>query len=181
MYFEKPGSQNTSKTIELAIQAAKENGIKDIVLATSTGATVDYFKDLGDIHLTCITYAYGFHEDGMNDMSEVKRAELSGKGYSVYTAAHVLAGAERAFNNKFGGMTPVETVAYTLRFFGQGVKVCVEIATMAADGGMIKPGVPIVAVGGTGRGADTAVIMRAAHANRLFDTKIDQIICKPIV
>lgn len=50
----------------------------------------------------------------------------------------------------------MEVIAHTLRFFGQGMKVCVEIAVMAADGGLIPPNIPILSIGGTGRGADTA-------------------------
>ena len=84
-------------------------------------------------------------------------------------------------SGSFGGVYPVEMIAHTLRFFGQGMKVCVEIATMAADGGLLPPNEPIVAIGGTGRGADTAVIMRAAHANHILETKIDRILCKPIL
>ena len=72
-------------------------------------------------------------------------------------------------------------MAHTLRMFGQGVKVCVEIAVMAADAGMIPTTEPVIAVGGSGRGADTAVILQAANANRILSTKIDEIICKPII
>jgi hypothetical protein len=63
--------------------------------------------------------------------------------------------------------------------FGQGVKVCVEIATMALDAGMIPYGEDVIAVGGTGTGADTAVILRPSHAASIFDTWISEILCKP--
>lgn len=94
-------------------------------------------------------------------------SSLREKGFQVYASSHALSGAERGITGKFGGVAPVEIIAHTLRFFGQGMKVCVEIAAMAADGGFIPPNVPILSIGGTGRGADTAVIMRAAHANHI--------------
>ena len=42
--------------------------------------------------------------------------------------------------------------------FSQGTKVAVEIAVMALDAGLI-PWRAVIAVGGSGRGADTAVVL----------------------
>jgi hypothetical protein len=95
------------------------------------------------------------------------------------TTSHVLSGAERAFSSKFGGIYPVEIIANTLRMFGQGVKVGVEIATMALDSGLVPFGESIIAVGGSGRGADSAIIMKPAHAKDVLNTRIEEIICKP--
>jgi hypothetical protein len=64
--------------------------------------------------------------------------------------------------------------------FGQGVKVCVEISVMAMDAGMIPYGERVIAVAGTGRGADTAIIIKPAHAKDILNTRIQEIICKPI-
>jgi hypothetical protein len=54
----------------------------------------------------------------------------------------------------------------------------VEIAIMAADAGAI-PIADIVAVGGTGSGSDTAVVIRPAHMNNFFDARIREIIVMP--
>lgn len=181
MYYEMPGKQHTKATVELALASARQSGIKNIVVASKTGYTIELFEYPSDINLICVTHAYGFHENGTNSMSDEKRAELTLKGVRVCTATHVLSGVERALSTRFGGVNPVEIIAHTLRLLSPGVKVGVEIATMAVDAGLIKPGVPVIAVGGTGNGADTAIIIRPAHANRFFETKIDRIICKPII
>ena len=68
---------------------------------------------------------------------------------------------------------------YAAWWAGQGVKVCVEIAVMALDAGLIPHGEEIIVVAGSGRGADTAVIMHPAHANNILETKINEILCKP--
>ena len=70
-----------------------------------------------------------------------------------------------------------EKKPHTLRMLGQGTKVCVECAVMALDCGAIQPG-PVVCVGGTGAGADTAWILRPAHAQNILDVKLDRLICK---
>jgi hypothetical protein len=59
------------------------------------------------------------------------------------------------------------------------MKVCVEIAVMAADAGLIPTDCDVLCVGGTGRGADTAVVLRPAHMNHFFDLRIREILCKP--
>ncbi|HHY20079.1 MAG TPA: hypothetical protein GX522_09280, partial [Firmicutes bacterium] len=82
-------------------------------------------------------------------------------------------------SNKFGGTYPVEIMANTLRMLGQGVKVCVEISVMAQDAGLIPYGKEIIAIGGSDRGADTAVIIKPAHGSCIFDTWISEILCKP--
>ena len=98
---------------------------------------------------------------------------------TVVTAAHALSGAERGISKAFGGVYPVEIMAATLRMFGQGVKVCVEIALMAADCGAIRAKQPVMVVGGTGGGADTACVITPSYTTSLLETKVNEILCKP--
>ena len=102
-------------------------------------------------------------------------------GFNVCTAAHTLSGVERSFSNKFSGAYPAEIVAHTLRMFGAGTKVAVECATMAADAGYIPVGEPVIARGGTGRGLDTAWILKAANTHTLLATRLEECLCKPLV
>ena len=114
-----------------------------------------------------------------NELSAETRQELEQAGIRVLTTTHVLSGVERSLSRKFGGVYPAEIMAATLRMFGQGTKVAVEIAVMALDAGLIPHGEPVLAVGGTGRGADTVLLLRPAHAAHILDTRILEIICKP--
>lgn len=178
MYFEKSGKINTEETIELAVKAAKTREINYIVVASNEGETASLLKDCG-LQVVMVTHSNGFAESGAQELSEGKRKELEQYGFKIYTSTHVLSGAERSLSKQFGGVSPIEIIAYSLRMLGQGVKVGVEIATMALDGGVIPYGEDIVAIGGTGRGADTAIILRPAHASGILQTKIKEIICKP--
>ena len=178
MYFEKNGKINTKETVELAVKTAKERGINYIVVASNEGETAKLLKDSG-LKVVVVTHVNGFRQAGTQEMSEETRSELENYGFKVYTSTHVLSGAERALSNKFGGISPIEVMAYTLRMFGQGIKVCVEVSTMALDGGMIPYGEDIIAIGGSGRGADSAVILSPAHSSNILETKIKEIICKP--
>ena len=72
-----------------------------------------------------------------------------------------------------------EIIANSLRIFGQGLKVCVEISMMAADAGFVSTTKPVVVFGGTGTGIDCVVILKPENTHNFFDIKINEIICKP--
>jgi hypothetical protein len=71
-------------------------------------------------------------------------------------------------------------VADFLRFFCQGVKVCVEILLMAGNAGLVEAGEEVVVVAGTGRGADTALVMRGATSTEPKGMRVSRILCKPL-
>ncbi|MCB2290591.1 hypothetical protein LGK97_12515 [Clostridium sp. CS001] len=178
MYFEKSGRINTEISVELAIKAATQNGINYIVVASNEGVTAEFLKNCG-AQVVVITHANGFREAGAQEMPPETRTKLESYGFKVYTSSHALSGAERSLSSKFGGISPIEVMAQSLKMFGQGVKVCVEISTMALDGGLIPYGEDIIAIAGSGRGADTSVIIRPAHSANILETKIKEIVCKP--
>jgi hypothetical protein len=180
MYFEFPGKDNSEQVRDCVIQYAKENDIKHIVVASNTGYTMDLFKG-SDLDLTCVTHQIGFREPGQDEMGEEKREEYKDDGIKVLTTTHLMAGIERGALKQFGGSGIQSITAQTLRMFGQGTKVCAEIATMALDAGMIPHGKDIIAVAGSGRGADTAWVIRPAHSQVFYETQMKELICKPKV
>lgn len=179
-YFENPGEQNTDKLIELVKQRKEELGIENIVVASVSGKTALKLREaIDDIDIVSITHHAGFKEKGKLEITPEDVNNLKEKDITFYTGSHALSGVGRGISNKFGGVTPVEMIAATLRLFGQGIKVCVEITIMAADAGLIPMDGEIIAIGGTGRGVDAAVVLEPAHMNNFFDLKIREIIAMP--
>lgn len=182
MYWNKAGSENTDKTLEIAVKEMREREIENIVIASNSGATAKKFLEKAeddDFNIVCVTHHVGFREPGEDEMSESVRKELKERGVKVLTTTHVLAGVARSIKNKYGGLYPAEIMADALRMLSQGVKVSVEISIMALDAGLVPYGEEIIAVGGTGGGADTACIIRPGHSNNVFETKVLEILCKP--
>lgn len=177
-YFDRPGRDNTAKAAGLALERAKELGIQHIVVASNTGYTASFFTGKGP-KIICVTHHVGFREPGSDEMSAETRNSLKEQGVDVLTTTHLFANVERAVTNEFGGLYPGGLISHALRMFSQGTKVAVEIAVMSLDAGLIPYGEPIISVGGTGRGADTALVLTPAHARSVFDTEIHEIICKP--
>lgn len=181
--FEKAGPQNTDEALNLAIaEAIRQN--TDIVVATTTGKTARRLKELADQQhfqnqIVVVRHADGSRTLGKNIMDSDTLKELENMGLNVVTAAHVLSGAERGLSKKYGGISPIEVMADTLRMISRGTKVCVEIAIMANDAGKLTYGKPAVCIGGSGSGADTVCIITPAYAANILDTVIHTIVCKP--
>ena len=179
MYFDKPGKNNTQETLKLAALRAKELEIKEVVVASTTGYTAYKAIEIFDgPQITVVTYHSGFKQPFKSEMPEDVKKDLHKKGVTVIAASHALSGVERSIAKKHSGVYPVLIMADTLRLFGQGTKVAVEVTVMAADAGALS-GDDIIAIGGSGHGADTALVLKPAHQNNFFDLKIRELICKP--
>ena len=172
LYWEQKGQANTEAVAKLAVQRAKELKINHIVVASNSGATVEYFLNQG-LDVICVTHHVGFAGPGNDEMPAATRNKLADNGVRILTATHLMTGLDRALRNKFGGIYPAEIIAQTLRMLGPGVKVCAEISGMALDAGLIPYGEEVVAAAGSKTGADTALVITPAHSNKFFDTKIN--------
>ena len=181
-YFEKKGSANTDRALEIALACCEEKGIRKIVVASSTGKTALRLHDKANPSIEVIAVTYGAGSKYREEVEEFNRNRetLVEKGIRVVRGIHALSATERTFENKYkSGFIPLNIVADTLRMFSQGMKVCVEVTVMAAEAGFVTPDEEVVAVGGTGTGADTAVVLKPAYAAGMFETKFKAVLCMP--
>jgi hypothetical protein len=180
IYFDKPGPANTERTLEIVAKKASESGISTILVASTTGETgLKALEKIQGKNVVVVTHSTGFKEPNLQELREENRVAIESRGGKILTCMHAFGGPNRAIRIKLGTYALDEIVAYVLRTLGQGFKVCVEISLMAADAGLVKVGEPCIAVGGTGRGADTAVVLSPANAQNFLDIKIHEILCKP--
>jgi hypothetical protein len=179
-YFHQPGKENLERVLQIAKERAEHLGIKSIVVATTTGQTgVRASEVFKSYNLVLVTHSTGFKEPNSQELTAESRLAIQANGGRVLTCQHAFGGVGRAVRKKLQTYELEEIIAYTLRIFGEGMKVACEIALMAADAGLIRVGEPAIAIGGTGRGADTAVVVLPANAQALFDMRIMEVLCKP--
>jgi len=181
-YFEKSGPENTSQTLDAAKRRAKELGVKDVVVASTHGDTAlkvaEAFKDM-KVNLVAVSICESFRKEGWA-MTNAEKKRLSDMGIKVLTSIHALGdGVADAFTEKFGGRSIEEVVRETLYRFCQGMKVCVEIVLMAADAGLISMNREVMAIAGTGEGADTCIVVKPAYPRKFLDLEIREIVAKP--
>jgi uncharacterized protein len=174
-YFGKPGPTNTDTTLRLAAEQAGLRGIGKVLIASTRGFTAKraakVFAGTG-IKLIVVPHQYGFTEKQLFPPDLV--ADLEQQGHTVHFGTMLF------HTDKFYGSGAPETMAMILRTICQGMKVCVEITLMAADGGHVARGEEVIVVSGTRRGADTAVVAMAATSSNLHDLHITEILCKPL-
>ncbi len=178
--FDTTGAANTEKTLELSAAAATALDIDTILVATTSGKTgLQAVQRFTGRKVVVITHSTGFAKAGMQQIDPELLEQIKQLGARVLTTTHAFGGVGRAVRRKFQTYQVDEIMAQTLRIFGQGTKVAVELAVMAADAGLAPVDRDVIAIGGTGSGADTAVVLQPAHAQDLFELKIRQLICKP--
>jgi hypothetical protein len=177
VYFDKPGKGNTAEVIQLVKERAQARGINRFVVASTRGATAkDFLKAVTgtDRRLVIVPWQFGFKGEDQPFPQELV-GELRAKNHQVHFGTMLF------HTTEFYGTNAPQAMANLLRTFGQGTKVCLEILLMACDGGCIKIGEKVIAVAGTGSGADTALIASAAPTTRLSSLRIHEIICKPVM
>ena len=180
VYFREAGAKNTDLLLKIVKNYVEKEEINDIVVASTTGETgVKAAKIFKPRNVVVVTHHFGFREPGKIELLEENKKEILANGAKVFTGTHALSSVERAIRKDFGTLQVLEIIANVLRLMGEGTKVCVEITLMAADAGLIPVDRDVVAIAGTGRGADTALRIKPVSTARFFDLKIREVVAKP--
>ncbi len=175
VYYEKPGKDNTDETLTLVAERAQARGISRVVLASTRGDTARAaLAAFGgtDVRLVVIPWQFGFGDK--QPFPQALVSELESNSHRVHFGTMLF------HTEDFYGMKAPWPMATILRTFSQGVKVCVEITLMSCDGGLVDEGEKVIAVAGSGAGADTAIVVTGAPSTRVSKLRIHEIICKPL-
>ncbi len=181
VYFTEPGPQNTPMVLESVKRRARQLDIKTVLVASVSGDTALKARAALDpeIKIIAVSHVAGFAEPDQQEMPAETRQALISKGVTVLTAQHAFGGVGRGIRKKLGTHQVDEIIAYTLRIFGNGTKVAIELALMAADAGLVRTDQDVVSVAGTGKGADTALVLRPANSADFLSLLVKEVVCKP--
>jgi hypothetical protein len=180
IYFEQPGKDNTEFVFNIVNQRVKELGIKTVVIASTGGdMAVKAVDSLKGVQIIAVAHSTGFAGANTQQFTDENKKYVEAKGGVVFIGTHLFTGLSQLMRKKFNTIIIGDIIAWTLRMFGQGMKVVCEISSMAADAGLVRTDEDIIVIAGTGRGADTAVVLRPANSQDFFDTKVKEILCKP--
>jgi len=163
-YFDKTSDEDpegiTEEILKLARKRGDELGIKNFVVASSTGFVAKKaLALLADKSLVFVGEARDWYEKDF-------LRELERKGVPSLFSHEV----------RYNYPADVQT-AY--RRMSEGAKVCPEIVMLACDKGLIPTSVEVMAIAGTGSGADTAMIILSAKSKDFKELKIRELLCKP--
>ncbi len=167
-YFRKPGPENTEAVIEAVARRLEGERIRWVVVASTSGKTGVRFAEAlkGKADVVAVS-----HERMRSKLKE----EIGRLGGIALDETHL------PLHKR--GMDKIRNTLYTL---GQGFKVAVEVILIAADEEIIKPREDVIGVGGTGRGADTAIVAKATTTKDILGAdpkdrlEIREIIAMPV-
>ncbi|MBS7648694.1 MAG: pyruvate kinase alpha/beta domain-containing protein [Candidatus Bathyarchaeia archaeon] len=150
LYFKEPGPENTDAVLEVVLRRIKEGDIKTVVVASTSGETgAKFAKSLKGVCNVIVVS----HEEMRREFKE----EILKFGGKPLDKTHLPLHAR--------GMDAVRNSFYTL---GQGFKVCVEVVLIASDLEALNAGEDVIAVAGTDRGSDTAIVAKACKTSDIF-------------
>jgi uncharacterized protein len=179
-YFETTGPVNTDRTLVLVQEYLENMECRHILVASTSGqsgAKASQVFDTGK--LVVVTHSHGFAGVNKQELAPELRQQLETAGVRILTTGHAFGGVGRAVRRKLGTFQTEEVIAFTLRTFSEGIKVACEITLMATDAGLVDNGEEVIAIGGSGSGLDSAVVIRAANSQDYLDLRVLEIICKP--
>ncbi|HUT36311.1 MAG TPA: hypothetical protein VNE39_22675 [Planctomycetota bacterium] len=180
---------------------AEKLGVGNVVVATNSGASVLAAQEAfgPGYQFFAVGNPASAHDRGLclhTGISDETRRALQAKGITVITRDQSLFQADertdtgpslhdaavRAYADRFhGGRLPLQggydIVAMTghllAEFFGDGPKVCLEVALMAADSGQLPLDDDCMAIATPKLGfAHAAMILRAARTQDLFSMRL---------
>ncbi len=182
-YFLERGEKNTAKSLELSKAFAEKHAIKDIVIASTTGKTgvqaCEVFSH-PEYNVIIVAHQAGFGRGGEHRLLPERRTKIEAQGGKILIATHALAGVDRSIRKQLGTWMPTELFASIFRLFGDGTKVCAEMAMMTADAGLVPvDDTDIITIGGTNVGADTAWVIKPSYTHKMYDMELRKLLCKP--
>ncbi len=180
-YFDEASPEHTGRVVEIVKDFLEnDNQIKKLIVATTTGKTgATFARSFKKKQVIVVTHHTGFRTPNENELLTENRERILEYGAELLTATHAFAGVARGIRRSVDTWTPTEMMAIAYRTFGQGTKVCAEIAMMAADAGLVRTDEDVLCIAGTGFGADTVWIVQPAHTNSFPELKMRACICKP--
>lgn len=181
VYFDKTGEENSDEVLKLVKQRAQERGIKTVLVASTWGNTAVKAVDaLKGLRVIIVTHSHGFKGANTQEFSEENKKIVESKGGIILTCPHIFAAISRSVRNKTNTTELGDLISDVLRVAGgEGMKVTLEIAMMAADAGLVRTDEEVIAIAGTVKGADFASVLSPGNSHQFFNMRVKEIICKP--
>jgi len=171
-YFNKYGPENTEAVIDAVAERLGDSDLSTVVVASTSGRTaLKFAQKIRTERVRIICVSDPPQADSYPGITPKRRKLLETMGVLIidrvpYASTAYSSGASE---NIYGALDLRVLFFDAFRIVGgNGLKVAIEVGLMAADGGIVEPGEWLITVGGTEKGADTAIVMKAAFSQNLL-------------
>jgi len=169
--FDRGGPKHTRATLQAAKKRTAAIGIETVVVTSTSGKTA-------------LEAARIFAGTGTRILAVPFQKHLWEK-YSPLDAQ--LAADCRELGVEFLPDDPVVPLLDTerpdiikaWRTVSEGFKVALQVASMCVDTGLLEPGAHVISLGGSGRGADTAIAVQTYGYKEVLKSNVTEIIAMP--
>jgi len=171
-YFAGPGPENLEDVIEAVENRVEQTGIRHVVVASHSGRTALAFAERlkGKAEVICVSGRPARRDRGRDwpSITLENRRRLEELGVVVLDRIPYALESTVLQESRWNIASADKVVVETLYMFGQGMKVAVQVVLTATSSGYLEPYQDVIGVGGTRRGADTAIVMKASYTTRIF-------------
>jgi uncharacterized protein len=168
-FFEKPGAENTASVVQAVRRRLRQKDIRTVLVASESGElALQLGKAFAPSSVICVTYDPVTRQKYQKP--ELRREELRKQGLTVVDTVPEPLTRGLTFRNWWEKKT-VHLAGPSADLFwmtlicvgGHGFRTAVEIVFIAVEAGAVSVGERVVSIAGTGRGADSAIVMRASR------------------
>lgn len=163
-----------NKRLEKFQKIIDKEKIRNIILASTTGKTglaaLDIFNNK-KYNVIIVKHCPGYD---YRDMTKDVKEKIQ-KQFKLLQSTEPFGGLDISIGKKYNLINPTHLglIEDVLKIIGEGFKVCVEIAMMVVDAGIIKDGELVASIAGSGgQIPDTLVIAKATSSTNLFQFKV---------
>jgi hypothetical protein len=179
MFYEEGSFEHTDETIDLTIKAAKELGIKKVLVASTSGDSGVKMAEKAEgsgLEVIVVGHQFGFRTPGKSLFKEENALKLAALGAKVCLGTDVLTTSIRQRERL--GHSSISVITQTLIM--AKIKVNVEVAIKAADSGLVMPGEHVISVAGSHEGLDTSIVLEARDSASILDIRTREVIAMPL-
>ena len=171
LYFDEGGPEHSQATLQAAKERAMHIKPEAVIVTSSTGKTA-------------LEAAHIFADSGIRVIAVPFQKHLWVKHTPLdpqLTSQCRKLGVEFLPDDPIVHLLDSERpdIVNAWRTVSQGFKVALQVASMCVDTGLLKAGAHVISIGGSGRGADTAVSIQTHGYADVLNSNITEIIAMP--
>jgi hypothetical protein len=169
--FDEGGPEHTQATLHAAKKRSVELNLETVIVTTTSGKTA-------------LEAAHIFAGSGSRIIAVPFQKHL----WDKYTPLDPKLAAEcRGLGVEFLPDNPVvplldderPDIVKAWRTVSQGFKVALQVASMCVDTGLVQPGAHVISIGGSDKGADTAIAVQTYGYRVVLKSNVTEIIAMP--
>lgn len=171
VYFDKGGPEHTGATLQAAKNRTDKIDIEAVVVTSSSGKTAleaARIFDGSDTRVIAVPFQKHLWEKFSPPDSQMA-AECRELGVEFLPDDPVLPLLDEERPD----------IVNAWRTVSQGFKVALQVASMCVDTGLLEPGASVISIGGSGKGADTAIVVQTYGCGDVLKSNVTEIIAMP--